>query len=295
MAFRSELDSARERADAAETEVKRLSGELEGQRARMERVEEIEGQLQTARAKLRQGADRPAVRAGLWVVLGIALGGGFAYWQGRMALDEERELSAAASARWRNDVAVAERTGEADRARAGELARTLEDEEAYFGRSRADLRELLLAFAGAPSPYDGRARWIELGRVVRTRGDVSVRVGDECTLVVESAGSCAADVRCGGTTVHSLGCETEPATTLSGDGTRLVIDHAFEARTVEIDASLGGRGPVEMMAPGSAATIGPGSLPPGVFPAGVDPRLLAPIEPAPRPTVEALPILGDPL
>jgi hypothetical protein len=259
MAFRSELDSARDRADAAEAEVKRLEAELASNRERMDRIQEVESQLEAARAAARTRRDEPTktlpvLVAGLLVGLVASFGvvtfyGGAAGTEARHALEEcERNLE------------TTERDAEDRLAAAGESARQAElslDDE----RHARDLehRELGAIFAALATDGSGHPMPLHFGTVRVATGPTPVAMGARCNLEGSNEGGCLGALECGGVVVHRFGCVIAGTT-------------SFDAHNGMIRV----RGPLDWQ-------LSISTLMPAPEPASPPPAPSVPVSPAPRP------------
>lgn len=207
MAFRSELESARDRAEAAEAEVKRLEHELASQRARIERVAEVESQLEAARAAARVRGDVPL---GTWLLrmaipLVVGAGGVGLYAQSQLARSAEE--AAAQDALHERERANLE--GEVHRARfEAERAASLREDELRASH-RSSERELQRLF---PVLVPGGR--LEIGVVESTDGDAPTSPGVRCHVESHSDEACWASVVCGATIVHRVGCASTVETAL---------------------------------------------------------------------------------
>ncbi len=224
MAFRSELEAAQHRAEAAEAETQRLKLELSSQTARMERVEEIEGQLETARAKLREQGPRAQTTALVsGAVLGalIALGGTFALGRTDHAADEAHSRDADRA----HEESLRRANVDTENARL-ELTLMTEDRDDARAALRAesrDVRALLLAIGDAPSADVAAQYPVRLGRVIHVNGSTPLRVGALCDVVASESEGCAGVIRCGDVTVHSFGCSGRTPTELAYDSGAIVV------------------------------------------------------------------------
>lgn len=256
MAFRSELESARDRADAAEAEVKRLEAEIASQRARMERIQEVESQLEAARAAARVRSDDPKSVVPV-LLTGLLLGVlGTVGARSLLHAGDEAEAERAADACAREREAAA-REARDRLAAAEDVARaasdTLELERDAREAERAELGGVLLGLAadarGVPAP-------LHFGTVLGAMGPAPAGVGARCDLVASSEGPCLGALVCSGNVVHRFGCELpEPTHLRAHDGTVRVggpLDWELTISTVVLPHGI---------------TIGPAS--PGGAPAGM--------------------------
>lgn len=229
VAFRSELESARERADVAEAESRRLRAELEAQRERIERVTEVEAQLEAARASARARArDGRGVASG-WLpalILGGAIGGGLAglYWGARLeAAEAEREAS-------RVELASAVREGfrrtEEARSETARERDAVHAERHRAAAAREEDRAVLVRMLNRDGPAPDLNLTAELGTVLRTEGPAPAAQGTVCRVVALPAGdACVGRIECGAAH-HAFGC-AEPGTShleLDYDTLRIVHD-----------------------------------------------------------------------
>ena len=240
MAFRSELDAMRERAEGAELETRRLEGVLDEQAKRMERVAEIESQLEAARAKIRSTTGSP----GAWargsiapMVLGAVVGGGMMYLLGVSRLAAAREASELDATRRAAEHRALETELESTRSDRDAARAERDDMTLATRRDLDDLRVVLVALSGAagmadrldpasPPPSDGRAvRPLAFGRVSHVEGAAPVAQGTPCEVrAFERSDECVGQIVCDGNVLHSFGCAVAPATRLRGHGASVSVD-----------------------------------------------------------------------
>lgn len=266
MAFRSELESARERADAAEAESRRLAAELDAQRARLERVAEVEAQLEAARAAARERARDGRKLASGWLpalILGGAIGGALAGAFRSAQLD----AAGAALEASRAELAMAAREGlrrteEARRETALEREATFaarDRAEAAREESRAVLVRMLNPDTASDAPLNSFAA---LGAVVRVDGPAPAAPGAVCRVVALPEGdACVGRIECG-VASHAFGCADPGPSRLELDGHVLRIDHDLRW-TIEIGI------PPRPRAASSTSPFGSFVFPPDPGPSGV--------------------------
>lgn len=206
MAFRSELESARDRAEAAEAEVKRLEHELASQRERIERVAEVESQLEAARAAARVRGEVPLAMF-LRMALPLAVGAGGVGLYAQSELTRLAEEAAAQEALHERERASLEEDVHRARFEAERAASLREDElRASHRSSERELQRLLPVLVPG-----GR---LEIGVVESTDGDAPTSPGVRCHVESHSGEACWASVVCGATIVHRVGCASAVETAL---------------------------------------------------------------------------------
>jgi hypothetical protein len=244
MAFRSELESARERADSAEAESRRLAAELEAQRARIDRVAEVEAQLEAARASARERSRDGALRPSSWLPA-LILGGAIGAALSGFFFGSQLETAAAALEASRAELASAVREGfrRTEEAR-HETARERDAVHAERHRAEAAREEargvLVRMLNRNGSPGAERSLTTEIGSVLRTEGPAPAVSGTVCRVVALPEGdACIGRIECGGAT-HAFGCADPGSSTLELDHDLIRIVDSLRWR-VEIGPLRGGR------------------------------------------------------
>lgn len=242
MAFRSELEAAQHRAEAAENDVHRLRLELTSQAARIDRVAEIEGQLEAARAKLReQGPKSQTVAVLVGGLLGMAIAGGGMYFV--VQRGDAGDRATATEGDERHDRELLSANAERDDARLAlsMLGEERDELEETLARSSRETRAVVLAFSAAPTAAVALSHPIDLGPVSGTRGDSPVPRGVRCDIVVPEDTACAGTIRCGGVALHSFGCRGRRTTEIGIDGHELTVSESSSderAWSLTIDTRL---------------------------------------------------------
>lgn len=246
MAFRSELDAAQERADAAEAEAKRLQHELEAQSGRMARIAEVEAELESARARLRTARPEGWSKSlALWAFVGALMGGGAAFVHGQRAVAAEAEICASAELGRGREARSAAAEAEMVRAELLTRATECEDSRRITEDERAELRRYL-ALVGTPSAPELPSMapsvpepMFAFGQVTYVEGNAPVAVGAICGMSVASdEDGCSGVIVCGGIILHRTGCEARSSTRMHREGLAMdIVDHEAGWR-VDIAHSL---------------------------------------------------------
>lgn len=246
MAFRSPLVAATERADAAEAEVRRLTDELAAQSARIARVDEVEAELASARARLRTEKPESSFlkTSGLWLAVVFSVGAGLAYAYQETRITAERAVSAATELGHARERQAATAEAEAERSEltaslsmCEEQRRAEVDEHdalrRYFDELSASRTRTGTTLGAAPS--------LEVGAVDRVSGAAPVGVGTSCWMTFGAEPGCSGEIRCGGRVVHRLGCAGGSSTEMHHRGLGMEISNARAGWTVWIEQSLRSR------------------------------------------------------
>lgn len=246
MAFRSELDAAQERADAAEAQAKRLQHELDAQSGRMARVAEVEAELESARARLRTARPEGWSKSlALWAGVAALVGAGAAFVHGQGAVAREREICASAELGRGREIRIAAAESETVRAELLARATECEDSRRITEDERADLRSYLASLATPSAPElppmapSVAAPMFAIGQVTHVEGNAPVAVGAFCGMSVASdAEGCSGVIVCDGVTVHRTGCDAASSTRMNHEGFAMDIVDREAGWRVDIAQSL---------------------------------------------------------
>lgn len=230
MAFRSDLEGARARADAAEATLAEHELRIAHAKRTTQQLKQLVRTVGTSatsgdRRRTAIAAATGALTAGLLVTA-------FFWWHDadvRRALDATQVKFADAESRARvaerdaADTRFAER--DAADARLAELVRDADDARRDLATSGDTVtrlhRETLLMLSTLPTAGDadhGAVLPITLPPVGWIEGNAPVGLGTPCSLVHSTHRTCAADVRCGDVVVHRYGCLVEPPTSQNAGG-----------------------------------------------------------------------------
>jgi hypothetical protein len=226
MAFRSELEAAQHRAEAAESETHRLKLELTSQAARIDRVAEIEGQLEVARAKLReQGPKNQTVAVLVGGLLGMAIAGGGMYFMARRGDAAARATAAEGEERHERELIRANAERDDARLELGIITAERDDAHSSLDDTSREMRTVLLALGDAETPEDGPTHPVRLGRVVEVHGAPPVRSRTFCDVMAPASTECAGTIRCNDVPLHSFGCRGRATTEMRAEGFRIRVSH----------------------------------------------------------------------